>query len=370
MAKNIKILILADAEAPHTQRWVNWLITNGLHVDLITFNPKILDGYIAEPKVISSSIFKNLRLLKMIVIFLKLYWRCLRNKYDVVHAHSCGGYSWCSAFLGIPYIATPWGTDLLVDIKHSKLNYLLTKLSLARASLITTDGKHFINILKEMGIKTPIEYHIFGTDIEKLEQYRKKHNERQRSSADHTVTFISTRTLYPMHSVEHTIRAFIDLTSKYTNVRLVIVGGGDEAPRLRKIVSDGGVSDLVRFTGMLSESVLFNELANADVYISTSPHDAGLAASTAEAMSIGLPIIHVDVGDNEYWASEDSGGFIAKVNSVDDICAKMQLAIEQADQWENMSKKNMNKIASEYNQSVQMTEMVKLYHNVASAALE
>ena len=51
-------------------------------------------------------------------------------------------------FLGRPYVATPWGTDLLLDINKSKLNYLLTKLSLVRASLITTDGKHFINILE------------------------------------------------------------------------------------------------------------------------------------------------------------------------------------------------------------------------------
>ena len=49
-------------------------------------------------QVISSSTFKNIRLLKMIVIYFKLYWHCFRTNYDVVHAHSCGGYSWCSAF--------------------------------------------------------------------------------------------------------------------------------------------------------------------------------------------------------------------------------------------------------------------------------
>jgi glycosyltransferase involved in cell wall biosynthesis len=72
------------------------------------------------------------------------------------------------------------------------------------------------------------------------------------------------------------------------------------------------------FTGMLDEKSLIEVLQSSDIYVSTSPLDAGLAASTAEAMACGLPVIHPDVADNRIWADQ-TGGAIYTANNQEEL---------------------------------------------------
>ena len=216
-----------------------------------------------------------------------------------------------------------------------------------------------------MGIKTSIKYHIFGTDVKKLHSYRMSKLTHKLRPNTETVKFITTRTLYPMHRVDITIKAFSKLVARGLNIEMVVVGGGSEAEYLQHMVNSMDLANVVRFTGMLPEERLFEELAQADLYVSSSPHDAGLAASTAEAMSIGLPVIHTNVGDNAYWASEETGGYVAPVNSIAGLEKAMLYAIKDKGAWRAKSTLNVNKINDEYNVDTQMTQFLEFYNQLS-----
>ena len=145
----MKIFILSDASAPHTRRWVNWF-ANYHKVYLITFNPIVLPNYsekVEEIFIINPKFIGKLYIGKFIgVLFLliRLLVKYLIEKPDLVHSHTSGGYAWAPFLLGLKNrFITPWGTDILVDINESKINYFFTSKSLQNARFVTTDAEFF-----------------------------------------------------------------------------------------------------------------------------------------------------------------------------------------------------------------------------------
>lgn len=313
----MKLLILSDAAAPHTRRWANWFAANGNEVHVITFNNKLDPGYSG---VVVHTIWKDelsaaffSRFLRSFRILLRLRKLVKEIRPDIVHSHSMGSYAWVATVLHLrPRVLTPWGTDLLVDINASVMNRFLTKWSLRSADLVTTDAEYFFDPLQRLGVKKSRLILVpFGTDVSLFKPIAKK-------TTDTLLTIVSTRTLNPVHSVEDLISVIPDLLESKPSIQFVIVGGGANLETFRNQISDLGLIDRVAFKGMLDEKGLIEVLQNSDVYVSTSPLDAGLAASTAEAMACGLPVIHPDVADNRIWADQ-SGGAIYTANSQEEL---------------------------------------------------
>lgn len=79
-----------------------------------------------------------------------------------------------------------------------------------------------------------------------------------------------------------------------SNVRFVFVGSEDEQKAVRYKAENEGIADQIIFTGLISRNEVFNQLKNADYYISSSTLE-GLPVSVLEAMYCGLPCILSDI---------------------------------------------------------------------------
>ena len=361
--KPFVLLLLSDSEAPHTRRWANWFAANGCEVHLATFNSILDTGYknvkihVLWNPTRNSGLFW--RSAKSLIILFRLIRLFLRIKPAVTHSHSTGAYSWSAFLLNLrPRIITPWGTDFLLDIHHSKLNFLLTKFSLKKANLVTTDAKHFLKDLESAGVNSDnLLYLAFGTDTT---LFRKDRD----SNPPRATTIISTRTLNPVHQVEDLIMAIPLVIKMHPQVKFKIIGGGSDFNSLLKLVNDLGVNASVKFTGMLSEPELISELCSSDIYVSTSPLDAGLAGSTAEAMSCELPVIHPNVADNSKWVDQ-SGGVVYPVNDVVALADAINHLITHPEFWEQFGKRNRSKIVSENNLDSNMSRMYEIYKTIS-----
>ena len=208
----MRIYLLSDTAAPHTRRWAHWFARRGHEVHVVSLNPDGLSGY--DPAVVHSiwrPRFGNAlleRVLKTPIVLARL--RALFKRYppDVVHAHSAGGYAWVALLCGFrPYVVTPWGTDLLVDVQRSRVTRWLTGQALRRAALVTTDGFHFVDILCGFGVpKGRTVIHTFGTDVHHFSPGRDE-GERAALYASDGPVVISTRTPNPVHDVETFVRS-------------------------------------------------------------------------------------------------------------------------------------------------------------------
>jgi len=355
----IRILVFADTEAAHTRRWANWFSNNGLNVHVFSFNKVVASGYnnvnikiLWEPKLKTKFIS---RIIKAFVIVCRSVYAFLKIRPHVIHGHSCGSYAWITLFFPkTPIVITPWGTDILIDVKKSILNMILTKKSLNHADLITTDAEHMRPELERLiGKSNKILYLPFGTDINVFKPIQNRLNSK-------FINIISTRTLNKVHNVDLLIEALPSLLKTDSRLRFTIVGSGSEFEFLFSRCSDLKILDFVTFTGNVSELEMAKLLSSSDFYVSTSPFDAGLAASTAEAMAVGLPIVHPDTADNRYWVGIESAEFFPPYDLNGFIKAVTQM-VQRKTEWSDMGKRNRQIIIKSNNLDTNMNIMLEHY---------
>lgn len=92
---------------------------------------------------------------------------------------------------------------------------------------------------------------------------------------------------------------------------LEIIGGNPLENRLyfEKKVSEMGLGEVVRFSGLIPNDEMGNRYAAADVFVSFSNME-GLSCAMLEALGAGLPVIATETGDVEKWVIKESGKVI------------------------------------------------------------
>jgi glycosyltransferase involved in cell wall biosynthesis len=106
-------------------------------------------------------------------------------------------------------------------------------------------------------------------------------------------TLVSVGRLARVKNFDTLLRAVAVARTAVPDLRLWIVGGGDEGPRLRELCAELHLRSVVRFLGECRD--VGNWLRAADVFVLSSITE-GLPISMLEAMAAGLPAIVTDVG--------------------------------------------------------------------------
>lgn len=367
----MNICFFSDARAEHTRRWTKYFASKGHRVDLITWNPNVLDNY--DPvrvhvvqKILSlNNIFS--RIFNLPRLFIKVKKIIQEINPDVIHAHSAGAYAWMAMLVGFrPYIVTPWGTDILVDVKKSKWNRLLTSTALRCASLITCDAQHMKNEMVHLGVNPDlIKIIMFGVDFNRFIGSIDAGNELKKIfKLNNSPIVLSTRTLTPIHDVETFVKAIPLVHKAFSVAKFVIATDGSERKKLENMVEKLGVSDIVRFQGYLTEEEMIRWLYAADIYVSTSLADAGLAGSTAEAMACGLPVVVTDNGENRDWVVEGKGGYSVFNGASDIIADKIIILLRNKKMREEFGCFNRQIIEKRNNYAIEMDKMEDIYRKL------
>lgn len=96
----------------------------------------------------------------------------------------------------------------------------------------------------------------------------------------------------PYKGVDVTIRALPAVAKIYPNVKYLVIGRGDDQPRLAKLAKDLGVAQQVVFAGFVPNEDLVDHYRLADVYV--MPSQEGFGIVYLEAMACGIPVISGD----------------------------------------------------------------------------
>ncbi len=92
--------------------------------------------------------------------------------------------------------------------------------------------------------------------------------------------------------VDVTIRAMPKILQAFPAVKYVVIGRGDDRPRLAKLAEDLGVAQQVIFAGFVPDDELISHYRLADVYV--MPSKEGFGIVYLEAMACGIPVIAGD----------------------------------------------------------------------------
>ena len=360
-----KILFLADANAIHTKRWIKWFSENNHDVHLASLNEKRLEGYGNIPITnlwsykFGNNVFERSFKLPFIIYRLKKLIKTFKP--DVVHAHSLGGYSFIGALTAPKkLVVTPWGSDINYHMKNSKIYALMGNYSLKNAQMVTTDADFLVPELQSIGISADkIVTHSFGTDTKIFSPLKKAH-----STQTNQLNIISSRTLHPVHDVITFVEAMPLILKKHPNVRFTILADGSEMHKISSRCKNLGIENLVHFPGFLEEHEIADHFRNADIYVSTSVNDAGLASSTAEAMASSLPVVHTNVSDNEKWVSDNDGGFCFAPGDYKTLAKHVCTLINSQSLREDFGQRNREMIVNYYNLDTEMSKIDEVYRKL------
>jgi phosphatidylinositol alpha-1,6-mannosyltransferase len=92
--------------------------------------------------------------------------------------------------------------------------------------------------------------------------------------------------------VDVTIRALPDILATVPNVKYLVIGRGDDQPRLGKLAEDLGVAEHVVFAGFVPTEALCDHYRLADAYV--MPSQEGFGIVYLEAMACGVPVLSGD----------------------------------------------------------------------------
>ena len=111
------------------------------------------------------------------------------------------------------------------------------------------------------------------------------------------------------------IRTTCQLRTTVPDLHLVVVGGGDDLPRLQKLALDIGIRDRVHFLDSLSRQELGACYAHSDVFALPSTGE-GFGLVFLEAMSFGKPIVATAIGGATDLVENEVNGLLVEPHDI------------------------------------------------------
>jgi len=229
-----------------------------------------------------------------------------------VHLHAQHHYSPAIILSRIPFLLTSWGIEVLTLPDENIFIKTSSKMAAMKASKVTVDANCLKDIWTRMGIpKDKIEVIPFGVNLKVFNPKIDGSETRQKLQIpDDDIVLISTRALHNHHyNVESFIRAIPAILKSCSNVKFIVKGTGPLENYLRNLTVKLGVSEHVRFVGLVPHHQVAEYLAAADIYVSTCLADT-TSVSLLEAMACGLAPVVTDTIGNRAWVSDGENGFL------------------------------------------------------------
>jgi len=258
-----------------------------------------------------------------------------RIKPDLIHAGPIQTAAFIAVLTGFrPILTMSWGFDLMEYIHRGKWWEWVTGYVLKRSTFFTSDAAVTRNVAVEYGMN-PEKTVVFPWGVD-LDQYTPKpwqtggRGNGKTEEGDKAFTLFCNRSWEPRYGVDVLAKALVRAADTNPGVRMLLLGGGSQANRLRQILLQGGVLNLVQMPGQVSQTDLPSWYHRADLYISPS-HVDGSSVSLMEAQASGLPCLVSDIPANKEWVTEGENGWLFPDGDAGALAAKITQAIEQRD---------------------------------------
>jgi phosphatidylinositol alpha-1,6-mannosyltransferase len=196
---------------------------------------------------------------------------------------------------GAPYVCWTHGEDLASAWTSRELT-LLVKRVYGRAALAFANSRNTASLLRSAGVPSDRIAVVYpGVDSNRFSPEVSAHSLRARLLGNAQCLLLSIGRLQRRKGHDLAIQAVASLKSRGDRFRYVIVGDGEERPRLEALVREAGVSAEVQFLGEVDASALPAYYAAADIFLLPNREDRGdiegFGIVFLEAASSSKPVI-------------------------------------------------------------------------------
>ncbi len=151
------------------------------------------------------------------------------------------------------------------------------------------------------------------------------------------------------------------------DVRFVCVGGGPELEKLRKMVRDLDLVDMVHFTGFVPDQQLLEVLSTADVCVNPDRpcemNDISTMIKIMEYMALGKPIVQFNSKEGKFSAGEASL-YADTVNQIPDFAGKVLWLLDRPDERKRMGELGKARVEKELAWECSVANLLAAYDRV------
>ena len=151
------------------------------------------------------------------------------------------------------------------------------------------------------------------------------------------------------------------LLPRYPDLKLVIVGEGEEAESLQKLAQAKGLEEAIVFTGY--QNNVFEWMHQSDVVLLPSVSE-GFGIVILEAFNSRSPLIAFDVPAPNEIIEDGKTGLLVKPYEVDDLAEKIDSLLKSPEKRAEIAKQAFFKLKSYYSMDRMITETLEVYEQV------
>jgi len=193
-------------------------------------------------------------------------------------------------------------------------------------------------------------YPVSGVPLEDLALGEDTNAANDDSPTNAEFSVISAGSLIRVKGFGLAIKAFKKFSDKYPASRLTIVGSGPEEPRLAELVRSSHLEHKVELPGAIPRKDLLKKMASSDVLLFPSLRDGG-GTVVIEAMSVGKPVVCLDIGGPGMHITEECGIKVtprSPQETVDELAGALELLYNDEELRSNLGKAGRQKAAQSY----------------------
>ncbi len=310
--------------------------------------------------------YREVRLVGGLLLSIGMIWRMLRERkrIDIVHLHSISSVTLACAvigsILGKPRVLTLHGRFPRPKSSVSSMWFgLKERMTLAFSKAVTCvskDTKDFYRLDNAHVVWNGIDTSRFVPDLES----RKTTRERLGLGDSFTLLFVGRWVAHK--GIYDTIQLTGDLIHKGEDVRLILVGSGEDE-KVRRSIDETSIGSRVVIAGRVEDVVPCFQ--SSDMFILfTSPLE-GLPLTLLEAMACQLPCVATSVSGIQEAISDGIDGFLVKEGDFPGLKKVVVEFIEKQENYQNIGVNARKKVENRFD----IAKMTRAYLDIYASIL-
>ncbi len=363
----MRVLLLADINSIHTQKWAISLKIKGIDIavfslnKLTTSNQELQNIEIFHPGNFDQDLSSVG--LKYKIKYLKAFpslRKCIRKfAPDIVHAHYASSYGFLGSLTGFhPYILSVWGSDIYDFPGSSLFSRMLIRYNLKKADRILSTS-HVMAAETQKYTDKKIYITPFGVDLNRFKRYPVKS-----LFPPNSIIIGTIKALEKKYGIDYLIAVFQKLHLKYPELplKLLIVGSGTLETSLKEQTHSLGLENEVIFTGKIQHEEVPDFLNMLDIYTALSISDSeSFGVAVIEASACELPVVVTDIGGLKEVVDNQVTGLLVPPKNIEKSVESFEKLLFDVQLRKQMGKNGRERVKRYYDWNNNVDEMINIY---------
>jgi glycosyltransferase involved in cell wall biosynthesis len=313
----------------------------------------------SEDRSLTIGIASQLRFLGQLIITI------LRQKTDIVHIHTCSGFTFWRDCVHMA-LARLLARKVVLHIHGAKFDQFIADMNTLQQTLLKTAFEKAASVIvlskewlqKLRSFSPDAQWDVVPNGV----IMPKKHRRMTESGAN----FIFLGDLSKRKGIYDLITA-VGFASRHGFRGMVYLAGGETSPgqktKVEELIRQLGIQNQVKLLGIVSGNKKTEALREADCFVLPS-YAEGLPMALLEAMAYELPVITTDVGGIPEVVTDGQEGFLIKPGDIKALADRMTLLAKDKKLRQRMGRAGRRRVEENYSMNVMVERIMKVYREI------